>query len=144
MMEYNEQINYVIARYEEDISWTNKLNSKFFIVEKNIHLPNIGREASSYIWYIINYYDTLEGNYLFCQGDYKPHKISIFDYSCDWEGKPHHHNILRIKEFADKINIEIPEILEFTAGAQFEVSAEQIKQKSIEWYKSLYESLYLR
>ena len=137
---------YVIARYNEDISWADDLNK--FIVQKDVHLPNIGRESSSYLWYIINNYYSLNGKYQFRQGasychlriDYSNLKESdhcILKCS-DHNGLPDHPN-LKIKEFADRIELNIPEILSFIAGAQFDVTTAQIYCRSLEWYKRVYE-----
>jgi len=130
---------HVIARYNEDVSWVKQIKFKF-IVQKNIHLPNSGREASSYLWYIINYYHKLKDfhGYQFCQGRCKDHKISVFDHYCDLEGRPHHPG-LEINNFAKRIGLKIPNILSFTAGAQFVTTAENIKWRHLDWYRELYE-----
>ena len=59
----------VIARYNEDLSWLNKIdkNIKITIYNKGnnninfpfIQLPNIGRESHTYLYHIINNYDNL-------------------------------------------------------------------------------------
>jgi hypothetical protein len=126
---------YVIARYKENIDWAN--NVKKFVVQKDIHLPNIGKEASSYIWFIKNNYNKLTGMYSFRQGNPQPHKVGIFDYKCNHTGYPDHPG-LQIKPLADLLDIKIPDILEFTAGAQFDVSADNIKLRSLEWYNKAY------
>lgn len=131
---------YIIARYNEDISWCDDCDIKF-VVQKDVHLPNKGREASSYLWFIINNYDTLEGDYEFRQGRTIDHPIHAFIEMSDHKGFPHHHPYypaLDLKRLADELNLEIPEYLTFTIGAQFKVSTEQIKRHSLEWYKKAY------
>ena len=128
---------YIIARHNEDISWCNDCDTKF-VVQKDVHLPNKGREASSYLWFIINNYDTLEGDYEFRQGSTTDHPISVFDHKCDLYGAPHHFGGLELKRIADELDLEIPDELVFTVGAQFRVSTEQIKIRSLEWYKKAY------
>jgi hypothetical protein len=69
----------VIARYNESLDWLNKLpkNIKITIYNKGndnikfpfIKLPNIGRESHTYIHHIINNYDKLADQTIFCQGD---------------------------------------------------------------------------
>lgn len=56
----------IIARYNEDIAWVEGYDH--FVVQKDAHCPNVGREASSHLWYLLKNYDTVEGVYLFCQG----------------------------------------------------------------------------
>jgi hypothetical protein len=69
----------VIARYNEDLSWIDKLPKtiKITIYNKGKHdikypfieLPNIGRESHTYLYHIINNYDSLAEQTIFCQGD---------------------------------------------------------------------------
>jgi hypothetical protein len=73
-------IELVIARYNEDILWLNKVKNKIITVynkgEDNINkkfkaipLPNIGRESHTYLTHIINNYDNLADLTIFSQGD---------------------------------------------------------------------------
>ena len=129
---------YIIARYNEDISWCDYCDIKF-VVQKDVHLPNKGREASSYLWFIINNYDTLEGDYEFRQGRTIDHPIDAFDVKCDLEGLPHHHwDKQELRLIAEELDLKIPDELIFTPGAQFKVSTEQIKRRSLEWYQNAY------
>jgi hypothetical protein len=69
----------VIARYNEDLSWLKKLPKSIKITIYNkgndnieypfIKLPNIGRESHTYLYHIINNYDKLADQTIFCQGD---------------------------------------------------------------------------
>jgi hypothetical protein len=125
----------IIARYNEDITWSKGLNT--FIVQKDEHLPNKGMETSSYFWYIIENYNSLKGVYKFRQGNIKDHKIGVFDHECDLDGSPHHPG-LPIREIANKIGLKLPNTLQFTAGAMFDVTAKQIKERDLDWYKNAY------
>ena len=129
-------MTYIIARYNEDISWSNNLNPKL-IVQKDEHLPNKGREASSYLWYIINHYDNLEGIYCFRQGKAQTHDVAYYKHTSDHNGSPDHPG-LPIKAFSDRIQLDIPDQLKFTAGAQFDCPANKIKLRSLDWYKTVY------
>lgn len=122
----------IIARHNEEITEVG------YIVQKDIHLPNIGREASSYLWYIVTYYNDLEGLYEFRQAKSSDHKVNEFDHVCDLKGRPHHHYDLPIEKIAKMIDLKIPNTLYFTAGAQFDVDATQIKARSKEWYENAY------
>jgi len=72
----------VIARYNEPIDWIQKIDpslSPHVIYNKGnddlpshfnvVKVPNEGREAETYLRYIIDNYDQLEGEILFCQGN---------------------------------------------------------------------------
>jgi hypothetical protein len=137
----------VIARYDEDIAWTNDLPNdvQFFIVQKGEHVPNIGRESYSYLWYIIEHYKHLQGLYFFLQGCPFDHIINL-DLN-DWtprfvgvrkiteaDGSPEHTGLL-VGDFAKQADIHIQFPFEFTASAQFCVTAKQIKNHAFRYYK---------
>ena len=67
----------VIARYNEDISWCehltnciiyNKGNDNINTKHTVYKLNNVGREAHTYLYYIINNYDNLDDYTVFLQG----------------------------------------------------------------------------
>jgi len=64
----------VIAYYDEDISWTNTTTVKTHVYNKNSNspgpntLPNVGREAHTYVHHIITHYDNLDPVTVFLQG----------------------------------------------------------------------------
>ena len=81
------EIEIVIARYNEDLNWINKIidkSIKITIYNKGldnikdisnkynftiIPLKNIGRESHTYLYHIIKNYDNLAEQTIFCQGD---------------------------------------------------------------------------
>lgn len=91
----------IVARYLEKINWIidNNLQQRCIIYNKgksiigdsslNIkHIPNIGREAETYINHIIQNYDHLEDYLIFTQAypfDHSPDFLSIINY-CDKNG----------------------------------------------------------
>lgn len=131
----------VVARYNEDVSWVNLIPANVVIVNKS-QIGNTGREASSWLWYIAHH--ELRGDYVFCQGDPYAH-CPNFDsvvgkqrhygprVKCDLHGAPHHPG-LKIEGLLAAINlvsgrkVQLPAELEFTAGAQFQASAEEIQR----------------
>lgn len=138
----------VIARYQENIEWANKY-PEYVIIQKDKDIPNTGREASSYAWYIIQNYDNLPENITFCQGNPFEH-VDTLDhppttsivplgriYQSDHRGNPHHPQ-LQIPELAHKLGIEIPEKLDFIVGAQFTVHRDIIRKRPKEFYVKLY------
>ncbi|GAB4027095.1 DUF3431 domain-containing protein [Spirosoma gilvum] len=79
----------VVAHYTEDLSWLRKLppGVQVTVYDKSpahqagptaISLPNIGREAHTYLHHIISRYDSLAEWTIFCQG--KP-----FDHAYDFK-----------------------------------------------------------
>jgi|688.fasta_scaffold19674_7 hypothetical protein len=85
----------IIARYNEDLFWLNEWQSQFDIVVYNkgkddlkqdykiINLPNIGREAHTYLYHIVNNYDTLAENNIFLQGNIKDLGPNVYqDLNC--------------------------------------------------------------
>lgn len=129
----------VIARYKEDVSWAPEGS---FIVQKDKHLPNYGREPLSFLWYIINHYDELEGEYQFRQGfpfDHWPHvnhRLHCTRNECV------HHPGLPWELFNEKSGVVLPEVFEFQPGGQFDATAAQIKKHSKEFYQNLYDLIY--
>jgi hypothetical protein len=81
----------VIARYKEDVKWVRKLELPYLIINKgppiqhqdiaqnSVSAPNSleGREAHSYLWYILNYYDSLPDKVIFLQADPFEHQPDI-------------------------------------------------------------------
>jgi hypothetical protein len=78
-------IGLVVARYNEDIRWTHIFPNKTIYnkgdiqtIPEELHycvkqLPNIGREAHTYIHYIIENYYTLPDVVIFTQGNFNEH-----------------------------------------------------------------------
>lgn len=123
-------MTYVIARYDEDISWSDGLNR--FVVQKGEHVPNTGREASSWLWFIVENYDTLEGEYAFRQGNPEgPLHGTLWNSTAAYDLRDYKFDI---RPLAEHLEVEIPETLHFVAGAQHNVTAEVIRLRSKEWY----------
>jgi hypothetical protein len=71
----------VVARYNENLDWLKKIKKskdiKITVYNKGkddinipfIQLPNIGRESHTYLYHIINNYNNLADQTIFCQGD---------------------------------------------------------------------------
>jgi hypothetical protein len=146
----------VVARYNEDVSWVNLIPANVVIVNKSA-IGNTGREAASYLWYIARHYHALEGDYLFCQGDPFAHCPDFVEQVrgwvgghrpplqglqerhfgvrlvCDWNGAPHHPG-LDLERGWEVVQENVvgtlrkPAQIEFTAGAQFLRSADEIKR----------------
>lgn len=80
-------IELVVARYAEDLGWLRNVPEQIrvMVYDKNvehpypdsIRLPNVGREAHTYLQHIVTRYDSLAPLTIFCQG--KP-----FDHAFDF------------------------------------------------------------
>jgi len=142
---------YVIAKYKEDISWSDMLPNKIIYdksdEQKGISLPNTGREAGTYLRYIIDHYDQLPSHVVFLQGnpfDHMEHtNISPSD-SCQPYGKNlntepvDYYPGLHMREyFSQLFGRPAPQILEVSYGAQYIVPRECILRHPIEFYKKL-------
>lgn len=127
----NPTMNIIVARYNEKLKWTNTApfnKYKYMVynkgsnedfekknVYKTINLPNLGREAHTYLYHIINNYDNLADINVFLPGSVDTnHKMfkkemyatKIIDYIEKYKnavflsfGKPKNNNIL--EEFYD-------------------------------------------
>lgn len=84
----------VVARFNEDLSWLDQYrgNRKVTVYNKGpneypgaLKLPNVGNESHTYLWHIVNRYDTLAPRTIFLVGSgkisYKKEKIdNLFKY----------------------------------------------------------------
>ena len=71
-------VELVVARYAESLKWLTRVPSSITItvLDKNpdtqlpgaTRLPNVGREAHSYLHFIVSHYDELSDVTVFCQG----------------------------------------------------------------------------
>lgn len=159
------KITIIVAKYKEDVSWTEKLPNNIFNVEildkgPEGTLKNVGREAHSYLHYIVNNYSKLSGTYIFTQGNPFDHCPDFLEkiytpvsdklpgggirffgdvIACGPVGEPHHTG-LPVKKYWDKIfDRKFPDIIWFVPGAQFIVSASVIKKRPLAFYESLYQ-----
>ena len=80
----------VISRYKENLDWIENFDDKIYNVKvynkggddikfKFIKLNNIGREAHTWVHYIINNYHDLPEFVIFLQGDPVDHDKDVFD-----------------------------------------------------------------
>jgi Protein of unknown function (DUF3431) len=64
----NIKVLAVIAKFKEDVSWVKELSCPYKIYDKDKDIPNVGREAETYLRYIIEHYDNLPDHVVFLQG----------------------------------------------------------------------------
>ena len=71
----------VIAKYREDISFIKNFKYPVKVYDKSTDYPNVGREAETYLRYIIENYDNLPEIVIFLQGnpfDHLPQNFDLF------------------------------------------------------------------
>lgn len=152
----------VISRYKENLDWVSNIkNHKVTIYNKGdfdsryINLPNIGREAHTYLYHIIENYNNLDDYTCFLQGNPFDHlNINIYklnieiennykplyiEYKCDMNGNPHHPNLQIDKLIFEPLFIDKPDLIKFVVGAQFIVNKKYILNRKKEFYEILLE-----
>jgi hypothetical protein len=74
MNNYND-VTFVIAHYNEDISWLNPIKKRCTIINKynDKDIPNVGRESDTYLYYIIKNYYNLSDYIVFSQARISDH-----------------------------------------------------------------------
>lgn len=167
----------VVAKYNEDIKWTKMLKGDFNLIvydkdprqthesgqsqdsgHEHVCLPNIGREAHTYLHHIVSNWDNLAEHTIFLQGwpfdhfvkmehiqkaiDDKVDQVSqigTMSYLyCDRFGHPDYPNKPIGEYFTKILKREPPELIYFTLhGAQFIVNKKCIKNKSLDFWKDL-------
>jgi len=143
----------IVAKYKEDVSWTDKLGGEVIVINKDpaiktsYDLPNhAGRECSSYLDYIVKNYDSLEGEYLFTQGRYDDQAPEIIDqlfakryfghyYECNADGVPH--IIAPLHTYARFLGVDRQDRYKFRCGAFMRLNADHIKEHSKEYYEMM-------
>lgn len=145
----------VIAKYKENKDWIAQIPSgwNIHIYDKDDNMWNApGREAHTYFHFIYHNYETLEGDYIFCQGNPFDHcptflnelyigAISGTAYPCTRVNRtvPGDVNALQTAKYIDDLGLVVPEDWEFLAGAQFKAKAADIRRRPREFYKKCLE-----
>lgn len=149
----------VVARYNEEINWINHVWKANVVVINKQEIGNFGREAASYLWFIIQHYETLQGDYVFCQADPFPHwpsfltdihnpAIRHFGLICKWPECHANADMLKAEDIArfreifndvadEKLHVDLS-CFYFANGAQFRVSTYDIRRRSKDYYKALH------
>lgn len=143
MNEIKKKFQIVVARYNENIDWLlpfkdiciiyNKGNSDITLNNFNsIVLPNFGRESHTYLYHIIQNYDSLADKTIFFQGKINDHRIlSMEEYfnDADFTGKI---DKLDINLFKKKITHENKWKIEYDTG-----NMRRSQYTPIEWLKNI-------
>lgn len=153
----------VVAKYKEDVSWTNDLPEDFSVIvyDKSCDRPNVGREAETWLYHIIENYEHLADVTVFLQGNPFDHMnvsrqifyqelrnlcrlattdrkvLPVFQsYHTEPVGK---HGLPSAFHFHQIFgpSESVPSTFAFSPGAQYCVSREALRTRDIEFYETL-------
>jgi hypothetical protein len=155
----------VVARYNEDVSWTKKLKNVIICNKgeplegyNQIMIDNVGREGHTYYKYIVDNYENLDEHIVFLQGNPFDHSPNLFyilkvlnqemDFTFLSEllfvtnlnaQKITYEQCYNIDKTYNSIFNEAPnnQYLIFGAGAQFAVKKNTILKYSKEYYSNI-------
>jgi hypothetical protein len=150
----------VISHYKENLDWVNDIDTQktnIIVIDKGesnsvsfptIQVQNIGREAHSFILYIVEHYDTLTEYTIFLQGHPFDHFTNLIDFVNNKEYK--RHKLFPITEktiyippgegtqtFVENIFDMRFQGINFPCGAQYSVHRDMIKFRSKNFWESL-------
>lgn len=157
----------VIAKYKEDISWTSSVKIPLKIYDKSDgSIPNVGREAETYIRYIVEHYN--EPNFpdfvVFVQGNpwdhagnsqektmqmiYDTEKLST-DKITSLSGfyLTEQHNAYGTKGpegYRFYFKGDVPSMFEFSCGAQYIVPKKCIFHRPKSFYEAIWRAMHNR
>jgi hypothetical protein len=150
----------VVARYKESTEWTKNIKNKVLIFNKNIeennlfelNLPNKGFETDTFLYFIIENYESLPDYIAFLQGnpfDHCPEVLKLINYfKFDSSFVPLGPIYIRdgsvVEEtikWAEFCNINVNLPIKFIGGAQCIVSKDLIKQRTKKSYIYIHEKV---
>jgi hypothetical protein len=159
----------VVARYKEDVRWAEKIPNVTIYdksgdpVTGSIPLPNVGREAHTYLYHLVSRYETLAKKTLFLQGWPFDHEHFGLRYYCEntedfltWYNETREMNsdhnwfwpirpeekfsvpvVDKVSFFREYISSWIPKTHTYNWGAQFCVTVECVRKRSKDYYRRL-------
>jgi len=153
----------VVARYTENLDWLQHVSIPTVIYNKgpylpNSHvLPNVGREAHTYLSFIIDHYDNLPDKVFFTQGDPFPHSpdffrllreacsqpfefISLGTIATELTRRSNSHPGIEkgLRDMFQEVIGYYPTTIFFPAGALFGYSKEFIQRHPLSFWQSLH------
>lgn len=111
-------VNIVVAKYNENIDWTQNIKHKITIYDKSenpvlgsIPLKNVGREGETFLYHIVNNYDNLDDVTVFLQAN-------PFDHLQILSGWKAITSQMEIEKVVEKMNTEIDDCSDFASFYQ--------------------------
>jgi len=152
----------VVARYTENLDWLNQVPIQPIVYNKGPYLsnciavPNIGREAHTYLSFIVDHYDYLPDKVFFTQGDPFPHSpnflqlleealirpfeivsLGTIDTELITSSKSHPGIEKGLQDMAYELLGYSPTTLFFPVGALFGYSRQFIQKRPLSFWQSL-------
>lgn len=159
----NKNLEVVIARYNENLDWSNELNYKVTIYNKNendvnlfdCNLPNVGREGHTFFNHIVCNYDNLSDYTAFLQGKPDDHcrdfinEINNFDFKSEFkplgvtQGLTMSYESInqQVQLFSQRMGFDITYPIYMAPGGQYIISKRLIHKKPKEFYVNILNSL---
>ena len=152
----------VISKYNEDVNWVKDIKYETIIYDKSnnpiegsIPRPNIGREAETLLYYIIEHYNNLPDITIFLQGDPRSNPISFtYQEVIDEVNKDHEYELktiltwegntidsdywLKSVEILNNILFIDGKKIKYSSGVQYVIPKECITQRPLDLYLLLY------
>lgn len=153
----------VISKYDEDVEWVKSIKYDTIIYDKSnnpiegsIPRPNIGREAETLLYYIIEHYNNLPDLTIFLQGDPRSNPVSFtYQEVIDEVNKDHKNELKTILTWEGKTNINDywlksclilnnilfesdSNIITYSSGVQYVIPKEIILNRPLRLYEVLY------
>jgi hypothetical protein len=151
----NKSCVIVVAKYREDMSFTKNFKYPVKVYDKSTDYPNVGREAETYLRYIIENYDNLPDFVIFLQGnpfDHLPQNFDLFNMNLNnirsaqpisnWLKLEKWNWATRTKQaFLTLFDENLPEYFQINRGAQYIVPKECITSRSLNFYQTIHKVL---
>jgi hypothetical protein len=142
----------VIAKFNEDMRWVNQLRYNYKIYDKSKDIPNVGREAETYLRYIIENYNNLPDYVVFLQGrpfdHLKEGNVEFINRSIDLLNssdhavnltyltlEPHNLHTRTTQAFMALFDSPLPDRFRVSYGAQYIVPKSCILNRKKEFYE---------
>ena len=155
----------VVARYNESLVWLKPIPWKYIVYNKGknnlpkwiknvVKLPNTGREANTYLTYIVDNYDDLPDYSIFLQGNPFDHCVNLIERISGFKGGQDYFSLNKIlvghnrygslthagrkvAKSARELFVDDIQFFRFSSGAQFIVSKKAILFHSKTTYQKL-------
>ena len=146
----------VVAHFNEDIEWTLGVADMAVAIYGKGEKPpdvfrqlrNVGREANTYLHHIVSTYGHDDSDTIFCQGDpfthcpnflaeiAEPERVTFGNVmDCTIGGA--YDELSLVHEYCRIFGLPVLPKYPFVAGAQFRVTAEQVRSHPLNFYKAL-------
>lgn len=152
----------VVARYNENLDWIQHVPIPSIVYNKGSYipntkpLPNIGREAHTYLSFIVDYYDDLPDKVFFTQGNPFPHSpqflqklqeglqrsfeyIALGDIATELTERSYSHPGIEkaVQDCLHELLGYCPSTIFFPVGALFGISKQFIQKHPLSFWQGL-------